>query len=83
MFRGMIKSREKKGSWWIGKCPGFGWDRVNSLSGSWCSAVFWVWDENSVDNILMFLAVARQSRTFQLLMLPGAREAGRGHSRDS
>jgi len=40
-------------------CPGIGWDRVNFLSGSWCSAVFWIWDENSVDNILMFLVVAK------------------------
>jgi len=46
---------------------GFSWDRVNFLSGSWCSAVFWIWDENNVGNTLMFLVVARQSRTFQLL----------------
>ena len=24
------------------RCPGFGWDRVNSLLSSWCSAVFWI-----------------------------------------
>jgi len=42
--------------------------------------VAWIWNENNVDNILMILVVARPSRTFQLLMLPGAREAGRGHS---
>ena len=64
-------------------CPGFGRDRANFLSSSWCSAVFWIWDENSVDNILIFLGVARQSRTFQLLMLPGAWETGTGHSWDS
>jgi len=29
--------------------------------------VFWIWDENNVDNILMFVVVTRQSRTFQLL----------------
>ena len=23
-------------------CPGFGWDRVNSLPSSWYSAVFWI-----------------------------------------
>ena len=23
-------------------CPGFGWDRVNSLLSSWYSAVFWI-----------------------------------------
>jgi len=50
-------------------CPGFGWHRVNFLSGSWCHAVFWIWDENHVDNLLMFLVVARQSRIFQLLTL--------------
>jgi len=22
-------------------------DTVNFLSGSWCSAVFWIWDENN------------------------------------
>ena len=31
--------------------------------------MFWFWDEHSVDNILMFLVVARQSRTFLLLIL--------------
>ena len=24
------------------RCPGFGWDRVNSLLNSWYSAVFWI-----------------------------------------
>jgi len=28
--------------------------------------VFWIWDENNFDNLLMFLAVAK---TFQLLVL--------------
>ena len=23
-------------------CPGFGWDKVNSLLSSWYSAVFWI-----------------------------------------
>jgi len=32
--------------------------------------VFWIWDENNVANILIFLVVARQSRTSQLLTLP-------------
>jgi len=32
-------------------------------------AVFRIWDENNVDNILMFSVVARQSSIFQLLML--------------
>ena len=31
--------------------------------------MFRIWDENKVDSILMVLVVARQSRTFQLLML--------------
>ena len=51
----------------LGSSPGFCWDRVNFLSGSWCSAVFWIWEENNVANILMFSVVARQSRIFQLL----------------
>ena len=55
---------------------------VNFLPGSWCSVVFWIWDEHNVGNILMFSVLAEQSRTFQLLMLPGAREVGRGHSQD-
>ena len=45
--------------------------------------LFWIQDENYVDNISMFLTVDRQSRTFQLLVLPGAHEAGRGHRQDS
>ena len=36
-----------------GSCPGFGWDRVKSLS-SWDSAGFWIYGENNVDNTLMF-----------------------------
>jgi len=44
--------------------------------------LFWIQDENYVDNISMFLTVDRQSRTFQLLMLPGAQKAGRRHSWD-
>ena len=32
---------------------------------------FRIWDENNVDNTLMCSAVARQSRTFQLLVLAG------------
>jgi len=36
-------------------CPGFGWDRVNFLPNSSCSAVFWIWNENNVDNVLMVL----------------------------
>ena len=38
----------------LGPCPGFGWDRVNSLLSSWYSAVFWIYCENNVDNTLMF-----------------------------
>jgi len=53
-------------------CSGFSWDRVNFLCGSWCSAVFWIWGENNIDNILMFLVVARQSRFFQLFTLAWA-----------
>ena len=39
--------------------PGFGWDRVNFLPDNRCSAVFWIWDEDNANNILMFSAVAR------------------------
>jgi len=42
---------------------------VNFLPGSWCSAVFWIWDENNVDNTLMVLVVTKQATTFQLLVL--------------
>jgi len=49
--------------------------------------VFWMWNENNVDNVLMFSVVMRQSKIFlagsHWLGLPGAREAGRGHSWDS
>lgn len=31
---------------------GFGWDRVNLLPSSGCSAVFWIEEENNVDNTL-------------------------------
>ena len=33
---------------------GFGWDRVNFLHSSWYGAVFWICDENGVDNSGMF-----------------------------
>jgi len=62
----------------LSRCRGFGWDRVNFLSGSWRSAVFRIWDENNVDNTRMFLAVARQSRTFQLLALAWPARCTRG-----
>jgi len=40
--------------------PGFGWDRVNFLPGSWWSAVFRIWAENNVDdNTLIVLVVAK------------------------
>ena len=40
-------------------CPGFSWDRVNFLSSSWYSVVFWVQYEKNVDNTLMFSVVAK------------------------
>jgi len=64
---------------WISVRPGFGWDSIGVPPGSWCSAVFWICNENNVGNILMFSVIAKKSRSFQLLMLPG----GRGRSRDS
>jgi len=43
--------------------------------------VFWIWDENNVDKLLMFVAVAKDfSASARWPGLPGAREAGRGHS---
>jgi len=53
-------------------CPGFSWDRVNFIQSNWDSAMFGTQYENNFDNILMFLVVARQSRTFQLLTLAWA-----------
>jgi len=32
-------------------CPDFSWARVDFPPGSWCSAVYWIWDENHVDSI--------------------------------
>ena len=32
-------------------CPGFGWDRVNFLSSSWYSVMFWIQYEKNVNNI--------------------------------
>jgi len=62
-------TQSQNGLGWKGSCPGFSWGRVNFLSGSWCSTVFWIWVENEVDDILTFSVVARQSRSFQLLGL--------------
>jgi len=42
-----------------------------------------MWDKNNMNNIPVFLADIRQSRTFCFSRcpgLPGAWEAGRGHS---
>lgn len=30
-------------------CPGFGWDSINFLPSSWCSAVFGLESENSAN----------------------------------
>lgn len=52
----------------FGLFPGFGWNRVNFLSSSWYKAVFWIQDENNVDNTLMFQfllsSACSKSRTF-------------------
>ena len=62
-------------------CPGFGWDRVNFLSSSWYSVMFWVQYEKNVDNTLMFSlllsSVYTESRIFQLLV-PSQQEGWRG-----
>lgn len=39
--------------------PGFVWDRVNFLLSVWYSAVFWIWDENNVDNARVFWLLSR------------------------
>ena len=74
-------------------CAGFGWRRVNFLYISWCSAVFWICAENSVDNTGMFSlplsSAYTEPRPFLLLTPPHqrggwvAQEVGRGHSQDS
>ena len=82
-------SRGKKLSRVVG-CPGFGWDRVNSLLSSWYSAGFWIQCENNVDNTLMSQLLLSSAypklRIFQFPMLcqqAGVQEAGREHSRGS
>jgi len=60
-------------------CPGFG--QNNFLVAG--AELLWIWDENNVNNILIFLVVARQSRIFSCPGLPGAQEPGRGDSQDS
>jgi len=35
-------------------CTGFGWDKVKFLHSSFHGAMFWICDENSVDNTGMF-----------------------------
>jgi len=45
--------------------------------------VVWIWDENNVDNILMFLFLASSQGLFNFSCwpsLPGAWEDGRGHN---
>lgn len=37
------------------ECPGFGWDRINFLPGSWYGAVVWIQDKNNVGNTLRVL----------------------------
>jgi len=73
-------------------CHGFDWDRLNFLHRGLYDAVFWIFDENSSDNTLMFCCcrvVLIQSRISPLLILicseeaEGVREAGRGQSQDS
>lgn len=36
------------------KCPSFGWDRVNFPPTKWYSAVFWILDDNNVDDSLIY-----------------------------
>lgn len=38
----------------IVRCHGLGWDSVNFLHRGLHDAVFWIFDENSVDNTRMF-----------------------------
>lgn len=37
---------------YVDVCPGFGWDRVNFLTHSWYSCVFWICHRILVDNTL-------------------------------
>lgn len=61
-------------------CPGFGGDRVRVLYGVWYSAVFWIQDENTVDNALMFQQLQSSANTelrnFQLSYCPDSKELG-------
>jgi len=42
---------------------GFGWDRVNFLHSSLYDAMFWICDENSVDNRGMFQLLPSNAHT--------------------
>ena len=59
------------------RCAGFGWGRVNFLHSSWYGAMFWICDENSVDNTGMFSLLLSsaytESRPFLLLKPPHQR----------
>lgn len=75
-------------------CCGFIWDRVKFLPSSWCGAVFWIQDENSVDHTSIFQlllnSVYTNSRTFLFFTLlcqqegwEWAQEAGSGQNENS
>lgn len=74
-------------------CHSFVWERVNFLCRGLYNAVFWIFDDNSGDDIPMILLVAEQclhrdKDCFCFLCCPGSEEAGdaqdeRRHSQDS
>lgn len=75
-------------------CHGFGWDRVNFLCRGLYDVVFCILNENSGDDMPMFLVVAEQwlhsaKDIFVSSMLQchkkagGAQEDGRGQSQAS
>lgn len=67
---------------WLGwkKCAGLGWERVNFFF-FFGSHMFWLCDENGVDNTPVFLS--RALRAYRVFLLPdcptgGAQGVGRG-----
>lgn len=75
-------------------CSGFIWGRVKFLPSSWCGAVFWIQDENSVDHTsifeLLLSNVCTNSMTFLFFALlcqqeswEWSQEAGSGQNQDS
>ena len=47
----------------LAECTGFGQDRVNFLHSSWYGAMFWICDQNSIDNTGMFSLLLNSAYT--------------------